>query len=134
MNHDLCSTSTGICGSLTAGQGELDANGYWEVPCIECEARANARYAMALEKRLDDLIRLTSWRPLNQIPTEEEHKWCKGRYLLRIQPSEATEPHIAGRIKDMWPFPTGSVYSGYLLIPPTDDRLQRLPKDEGDKP
>ena len=28
-----CMTSTGICGNLTHGWGELDANGYWEHPC-----------------------------------------------------------------------------------------------------
>lgn len=28
-----CSTSTGICGSITRGTGRLDFNGYWERPC-----------------------------------------------------------------------------------------------------
>jgi predicted kinase len=32
-----CSTSTGICGSLTFGHGNLDNNGYWEHPCVVCE-------------------------------------------------------------------------------------------------
>ena len=31
-----CSISTGICGSLTFGCGELDKNGYWEEPCELC--------------------------------------------------------------------------------------------------
>ena len=36
---DRCSTSFGICGSLTFGRGHLDPNGYWEIPCAIC-ARA----------------------------------------------------------------------------------------------
>lgn len=32
-----CRASTGICGSITFGTGELDSNGYWEFPCKECE-------------------------------------------------------------------------------------------------
>lgn len=35
-DHSLCKFSTGICGSLTAGQGVLDNNGYWEMPCYVC--------------------------------------------------------------------------------------------------
>lgn len=31
-----CKVSTGICGSLTFGSGELDPNGYWEYPCEVC--------------------------------------------------------------------------------------------------
>ena len=37
-----CYVSTGICDSLTFGRGELDDNGYWEVPCSIC-ARAHER-------------------------------------------------------------------------------------------
>jgi hypothetical protein len=37
-NEDCC-TSTGIHEGLTFGRGELDFNGYWEIPCYEC-ARA----------------------------------------------------------------------------------------------
>lgn len=32
-----CSTSTGICGTITQGKGELSGNGYWEFPCEVCE-------------------------------------------------------------------------------------------------
>ena len=32
-----CGRSMGICGSITAGKGELDPNGYWEFPCKQCE-------------------------------------------------------------------------------------------------
>jgi len=31
-----CFISTGICGAFTFGQGELDGNGYWEIPCHKC--------------------------------------------------------------------------------------------------
>lgn len=31
-----CGASTGICGSITFGSGELDTNGYWEFPCFAC--------------------------------------------------------------------------------------------------
>jgi hypothetical protein len=34
-NEDCC-VSTGICGSLTFGRGELDGLGYWEFPCAIC--------------------------------------------------------------------------------------------------
>lgn len=36
-----CSFSTGIDGSITAGRGQLDDNGYWEFPCEDCARRAN---------------------------------------------------------------------------------------------
>lgn len=31
-----CGCSTGICGNLTFGRGNLDPNGYWEFPCEKC--------------------------------------------------------------------------------------------------
>ena len=31
-----CGRSSGICGSLTFGKGELDSYGYWEFPCFRC--------------------------------------------------------------------------------------------------
>lgn len=31
-----CAVSTGICDSLTFGQGDLDEYGYWEFPCDPC--------------------------------------------------------------------------------------------------
>jgi len=40
MDHSNCYLSSGICGSITAGQGKLDENGYFEIPCIECANRA----------------------------------------------------------------------------------------------
>lgn len=33
-----CSISTGICGRLTFGSGDLDPNGYWEFACRLCAA------------------------------------------------------------------------------------------------
>lgn len=38
--NDGCGVSTGICESLTFGQGRLSFNGYWEKPCAPC-ARAH---------------------------------------------------------------------------------------------
>lgn len=37
-DHSKCRCSTGICGNMTAGQGELSPEGYWEFPCAECVA------------------------------------------------------------------------------------------------
>lgn len=34
--NPACSTSTGICGNITFGSGELDDYGYWEIPCETC--------------------------------------------------------------------------------------------------
>lgn len=31
-----CGVSTGICGMLTFGTGELSYNGYWQYPCEVC--------------------------------------------------------------------------------------------------
>jgi len=31
-----CAVSSGICGALTFGSGELDDNGYWKNPCVLC--------------------------------------------------------------------------------------------------
>lgn len=36
LDHSKCRVSTGICGSLTFGQGELDPNSYWGFPCEHC--------------------------------------------------------------------------------------------------
>lgn len=36
---ETCSVSSGICGAITFGRGELDDYGYWEEPCGVC-ARA----------------------------------------------------------------------------------------------
>lgn len=37
--HEACSFSTGIDGSVTAGRGKLDDNGFWEHPCPSCADR-----------------------------------------------------------------------------------------------
>lgn len=42
LNHRDCKISTGIDGSTTAGQGKLDANGFWEIPCPECAKRVDS--------------------------------------------------------------------------------------------
>jgi hypothetical protein len=36
FNHIKCCYSTGICERLTAGQGKLSAEGYWQFPCPRC--------------------------------------------------------------------------------------------------
>lgn len=41
LDHSKCMFSTGICGRITAGQGKLSGNGYWEHPCPECAIKAN---------------------------------------------------------------------------------------------
>lgn len=45
IDHSKCCFSTGICGNITAGQGKLDDNGYWEIPCYECIRKANTKTA-----------------------------------------------------------------------------------------
>ena len=42
-DHSKCKISTGIDEQLTAGQGKLSAEGFWEFPCPECEDRVNER-------------------------------------------------------------------------------------------
>ncbi len=37
--HKPCFCSTGICGHLTFGSGQLDEWGYWENPCRVCAER-----------------------------------------------------------------------------------------------
>jgi hypothetical protein len=41
LDHSKCRFSTGIDETLTAGQGKLSAEGFWEFPCLECEDRMN---------------------------------------------------------------------------------------------
>lgn len=41
QDHSGCQYSTGICGSITAGRGKLDENGYFEFPCASCARIAN---------------------------------------------------------------------------------------------
>ena len=43
VSHN-CKVSTGICGSLTFGTGELDNYGYWEKPCLECAKAWREQY------------------------------------------------------------------------------------------
>jgi hypothetical protein len=45
--RDDCGVSSGICEELTFGRGELDFNGYWEIPCRSC--------AEAFEKKNPDM-------------------------------------------------------------------------------
>jgi len=44
LNHLKCCVSTGVCGSLTFGQGKLDAHGYWEKPCKKCADEFKKKY------------------------------------------------------------------------------------------
>jgi hypothetical protein len=60
-SHKSCSFSTGIDGSITAGTGDLDANGYWSKPCEPCAKRANKldprRRGKAMSERLEGRIK-----------------------------------------------------------------------------
>ena len=47
-----CSTSTGICGTLTHGWGELSDMGYWEFPCEVCE-----RHYFAEDRKIESEAR-----------------------------------------------------------------------------
>lgn len=55
--NDKCSSSSGICGSMTFGSGKLDPNGYWENPCEICEEdfhKRNPNFHRTLD-RLEEL-------------------------------------------------------------------------------
>jgi len=39
-----CGASTGFCGAITFGTGELDDYGYWEYPCDECARDWEKKY------------------------------------------------------------------------------------------
>ena len=56
LDHSKCCFSTGIDESITAGQGELDALGFWEFPCHECARKG--------QKAFDTLT------PLSQVQDE----------------------------------------------------------------
>jgi len=43
LDHSKCRISRGICGSITAGQGALDFNGYFEIPCQVCADKVAKR-------------------------------------------------------------------------------------------
>lgn len=51
-DHSKCHFSTGIDEQLTAGQGKLDFNGFWEFPCPECEDRMNGLLCEPASSRL----------------------------------------------------------------------------------
>jgi hypothetical protein len=57
-DHAHCIFSTGICGTLTAGQGKLDPMGYFEIDCPECAARAQER----LNRQTDRVLSLVMGR------------------------------------------------------------------------
>lgn len=57
MDHSKCSISTGIDGSLTAGQGKLDQNGYWQFPCDECRLKVRNRIMETGMVALDRIAR-----------------------------------------------------------------------------
>ncbi len=42
--HEDCKVSSGIHDGLTFGRGELDDNGYWEIPCEICARAYEERY------------------------------------------------------------------------------------------
>lgn len=44
MDHTLCTWSTGIHEGLTVGQGDIDFNGFWEIPCYECARNHERKY------------------------------------------------------------------------------------------
>lgn len=52
-SHTKCRASTGICDNITAGQGKLDENGYWEIPCPECALKFTR---LVIRSRDDDAL------------------------------------------------------------------------------
>jgi hypothetical protein len=45
--NDDCSISTGLGDELTFGRGDLDENGYWEIPCGVCARNYEERHPWA---------------------------------------------------------------------------------------
>ena len=52
LPHSQCQISTGICESITAGQGKLDDMGYFAFPCPACAAR--------MQERMENLARIAA--------------------------------------------------------------------------
>ncbi len=78
-----CCTSTGICGSLTHGWGELDGNGYWEQQCPICTERE-------LQKR-----KMYQRRPLAAL-------WAKSICKSGLYMPGADEQAAAEELTDLW--------------------------------
>lgn len=55
MDHSKCMLISGICGSITAGQGKLSENGYFEIPCDECASRAEEYWYREPEDSADSI-------------------------------------------------------------------------------
>lgn len=51
-NDPECCVSTGICGNLTFGKGELCDYGYWEHPCRPCMKADAIKKSKAKEESL----------------------------------------------------------------------------------
>lgn len=119
MNHERCVASTGICGRLTFGQGDLDDHGYWARPCWEC--------ARAYEKK-DRLPAGTCW------PTEasEEVELSYNAAILRTREltdggiRHADIPELRELVKKVY-------HESALrdLINPLFDALQREKVEDG---
>lgn len=43
-DNEECSVSTGIHERLTFGSGDIDFNGYWEIPCPICARAHEAKF------------------------------------------------------------------------------------------
>lgn len=128
LDHAECSVSTGIDGALTAGQGELAPSGYWEHPCHECAYRANASEVRRLQDIVDDLESRSTWRPITQVPTAEEHAWCKNSFLVErtYDGPEGTLIVVEypskcwARMVEFYGHPEREGWKRYMLIPPSN--------------
>jgi hypothetical protein len=76
--HPDCGVSTGICGSLTFGRGELDKNGYWEEPCYIC--------ARAAEKKFPEEGRCWPFEEDKRISSDEVHDFDSLARYIRNHP------------------------------------------------
>lgn len=102
MTESHCSFSTGIDGSITAGRGRLDDNGYWEFPCDECATRANYRIN---EQRKRD-AELANLRTSLTAAQEAEQRARAERDELREQ-LKAREAGIQKRDEEIFEARTG---------------------------
>lgn len=91
-NDPRCKASSGICGAITFGKGELDDYGYWDEPCDLCarawEKLRPGEFAWPRKRIL--------WFDNREYWAEVfHHQWVDGIYLP-LFPKEGSVPTAMG--------------------------------------
>ncbi len=90
-----CNTSTGVCGSITRGYGQLDDNGYWEHECPH--GNAYSEYKPEDYEKKAFITQEQAWK-LNFLNVVKEHlaksdssgsPWGVSLYLLMTMAEKA---------------------------------------------